>query len=78
MKRIQDQSSELLEQVTAERQAREETEESMLELLRDMVGRIKSEIDSERKEREQSEEALLQLLEETCSKLSVVTKPKTF
>jgi hypothetical protein len=50
----------------------------MLELLRDMVGRIKSEIDSERKEREQSEEALLQLLEETCSKLSVVTKPKTF
>jgi hypothetical protein len=35
-----------------ERQQREETEESMLDLLRDMVGRIKQEIDAERKERE--------------------------
>lgn len=46
----------------------------MLELLRDMVSRIKQEIDTEKREREQSEEALLQLLEETCGKLSVVTQ----
>lgn len=49
----------------------------MLELLRDMVGRIKQEIDAERREREQSEEALLQLLEETCAKVTAVTRAKT-
>ena len=45
--------------VDEERKAREETEESILELLRDMVTRIKTEIDTERKEREASEESLL-------------------
>ena len=53
-----------------ERKAREETEESILELLRDMVSRIKNEIECERRERETSEEQLLGLLEDTCSRLT--------
>lgn len=73
VKRIQDEGEKLVEMVDEERKAREETEESILELLRDMVNRIKVEIDTERKERETSEESLLQLLEDTCSKLGTVT-----
>ena len=48
----------------------EETEESMLEILRDMISRIKVEIETERKDREENEETLLSLLEDTCSKLN--------
>ncbi len=59
--------------IGSERKAREETEESILELLRDMVNRIKSELDIEKKERESSEETLLSLLEETCTKLNTAT-----
>lgn len=53
-----------------EKRAREETEESMIEMFKDMINKIKSEIDNEKSEREQAEEALLSLLEETCSKLN--------
>ncbi len=52
-----------------ERRAREETEESILELLRDMMSRIKCEIEAEKKDREASEEQLLGLLEDTCARL---------
>ncbi len=69
IRRISDESTRLVDLIEEERKQREETEESILELLRDMVGRIKVEIDTEKKERESSEESLLQLLEDTCSKL---------
>ena len=59
-----------MQKVTQERKAREDTEESILELLRDMVSRIKNEIECERRERETSEEQLLCLLEDTCSRLT--------
>ena len=42
----------------------------MLEILRDMINRIKIEIETERKDREENEETLLSLLEDTCSKLN--------
>ena len=58
------------EQVDSEKKAREETEETMIEMFKDMINRIKGEIDSEKTEREQAEEALLSLLEETCAKLN--------
>ena len=45
----------------------------MLEILRDMINRIKQEIESERKDREENEETLLSLLEDTCSKLNSAT-----
>ena len=44
-----------------------------MELLRDMVNRIKGELESEKKERESSEETLLSLLEETCTKLNTAS-----
>lgn len=53
-----------------EKRAREETEETMIEMFKEMISKIKSEIDAEKSEREQAEEALLSLLEETCAKLN--------
>lgn len=60
----------MVEFIQLEKKCREETEESILELLRDMVNRIKGELEAEKKERESSEETLLSLLEETCTKLN--------
>lgn len=37
----------------------------MLEILRDMIMKIKADLDQERKEREENEETLLSLLEDT-------------
>ena len=56
--------------IDSEKKAREETEETMIEMFKDMINRIKTEIDNEKSEREQAEEALLSLLEETCAKLN--------
>ena len=60
----------LRESVDEEKKAREETEETMIEMFKDMINKIKGEIDNEKTEREQAEEALLTLLEETCAKLN--------
>ena len=73
IKRINEESGKLVETIQMEKKAREETEESILELLRDMVNRIKAELENEKKERESSEETLLSLLEETCTKLNTAT-----
>jgi len=42
----------------------------MLEILRDMINRIKVEIENERKDREDNEDTLLSLLEDACGKLN--------
>lgn len=60
----------LRDSVDEEKRGREETEETMIEMFKDMINKIKSEIDHEKTEREQAEEALLSLLEETCAKLN--------
>ena len=73
IKKINEESQKLVDLIQSEKKAREETEESILELLRDMVNRIKTELESEKKERESSEETLLSLLEETCTKLNTAT-----
>ena len=52
--------------------AREENEQAMFDMLRDIVERIKRELENERKERENAEETLMSLLEDTCSKLYTV------
>ena len=60
----------LKDSVDDEKRAREETEETMIEMFKEMISKIKGEIDLEKSEREQAEEALLSLLEETCAKLN--------
>ena len=53
-----------------EKKQREEAEEAMLEMLKDIVQRMKQDIDTEKREREGTEEMLLNLLEDTCTKLN--------
>lgn len=60
----------MTEIINNEKKGREETEEAILEMLRDMVSKIKMEIENEKKDREENEETLLSLLEDTCNKLN--------
>ena len=63
----------MVETIHGEKKQREETEEQILEMLRDMVNKIKGELETEKRDRESSEETLLSLLEETCTKLNTAT-----
>ena len=51
-----------------------ESEESILEVLKEMVAKVKGDLEAEWKEWEAAEETLLGLLETTTSKISV-SKP---
>lgn len=61
--------SQLLEMLEEQKKSISEAEEAMLEILRDMIMKIKADLDQERKEREENEETLLSLLEDTCYRL---------
>jgi len=67
---VEEESERLGELVSNEKKAREETEEAILEMLKDMVNKIKVEIENEKRDREENEETLLSLLEDTCNKLN--------
>ena len=45
----------------------------MLEMLKEIIGRVKERVGVERVERERTEETLVNLLEETCNKLNSVS-----
>lgn len=60
--------------MAGERKAREETEEALLAMLRDVMGRLKNDVEQERRDRETTEETLLSLLEDTCAKLNMVSQ----
>ena len=60
-----------------EKKVSEDTEEALLEMLKEMVNRMKGDIDVEKKDRECSEDALLNLLEETCTKLNLTSQGNT-
>ena len=49
----------MLEQVQTEKKERETTDESILELLKDMVSGVKEEMETEKKDRQSSEETML-------------------
>jgi len=50
--------------IELERKQREETEEAVLQMIKEMTGKIKKEIEDERREREENYETLLNLLED--------------
>lgn len=56
-----------------EKKAREEQEEAMLEMLKEIISKVKEQIAFERFEREKTEETLVNLLEQTCNKLNSVS-----
>jgi len=71
---VEVESREVTSQLLTDRKAREDTEEALLAMLRDVVGRIKSDLEQERKDREGTEESLLALLEDACAKLNALTR----
>ena len=74
MKKTSEDMQKLNAAVAEEKKISEESEEALLEMLKEMVNRMKTEIDKEKKDREVSEDTLLTLLEETCSKLNLTSQ----
>jgi len=64
----------LNELMSMEKKASTETEEALLEMVKEIVNKIKEEIDGEKKMREASEDTILALLEETCGKLNLTAE----
>ena len=56
--------------LNVESKNREETEQAIYDMLRDVVGRVKTEMEQERNNREATEENLLSLLEDTINKIN--------
>lgn len=65
--------NEIGSEMQSEKRSREENEQAIFDMLRDVIERVKKEIDHERKEREDTEETLLNLLEDCCSKLNNIS-----
>ena len=54
----------------AEKKAREETEEALLEMLKAMINAMKTQLENERQERQNNQDYLISLLEDMCNKLA--------
>lgn len=73
-KKVTEDVKQLNETMAAEKKASSETEEALLDMVKEIVNKIKGEIDGEKKTREASEDTLLALLEETCGKLNLTAE----
>ena len=49
---------------------RENTQEEIVDLLKEMVNKVRMDLEVEKNERSKNEDVLLSLLENTCSKLN--------
>ena len=76
-KKIGEDIQKLNEAVLEQKKTAGEAEEALLDMVKEMISRIKGEIEGEKKEREASEDNLLALLEETCAKLHLSTSTGT-
>ena len=68
--RITEETQRLVDMVMAEKKAREETEEALLEMLKAMINAMKTQLENERQERQNNQDYLINLLEDLCNKLS--------
>ena len=56
--------------VDGEKKTRESTQEEIVEMLKEMVSKVRTDLETEKKDRGKNEDVLLSLLESTCSKLN--------
>lgn len=68
--KIDEQRGQVENSLETENKAREEIEEAIVEMLKEMVSKIKIEIDAERRERQLNHDTLLTLLDDTCNKFN--------
>ena len=73
-KKLMDGVKKLTEEIEKGKRETKETEEGLVDILRETVRKTREEISMERKAREQEEETVLRLLEDTCSKLKIHSK----
>lgn len=71
-RKIAEEVKALQEVLIEQKKLSSESEEAMLDMVKDIISKIKNEIEIERKNREASEENLLTLLEGTCGKLQSI------
>ena len=58
------------ELINTEKKTRTETEETVVEVLKEMVNKVEKDLEEEKTNRNQNEESLLMLLESTIAKLN--------
>lgn len=56
--------------IVTQRKLREESENNMLDLIKQLVSKVKKGIEDERRERETSHDNILGLVEEACNKIT--------
>ena len=56
--------------IESERKARNDSEEEIVDMLKDMLTKVRDELEAEKQERNKNEDVLLGLLDTTCQKLS--------
>ncbi len=71
MRQVQEEFTNIHQEIVDEKKSREEQEEAMLEMLKEIISKVKEQIATERFEREKTEGTLVNLLEETCNKLTM-------
>ena len=65
--RINEETQRLVDMVMAEKKAREETEEALLEMLKAMINAMKTQqLENERQKRQNNQDYLISLLEDMC------------
>ena len=56
--------------IEGERKARNDSEEEIVDMLKDMLTKVRDDLETEKKERGKNEDVLLGLLETTCQKIN--------
>ena len=76
-KKISEESERVAQAIDAERKARGDSEVEIVDMLKDMITKVRSELETEKEERGKNEDVLLGLLETTCQKLNNQKKLST-
>ena len=68
--RITEETQRLIDMVMNEKNAREEIEEALLEMLKAMINAMKTQLENEKSERQNTQDYLINLLEDMCTKIT--------
>ena len=64
--RITEEQERVTQSIESERKARADSEEEIVDMLKDMITKVRTELEAEKLERGKNEDVLLGLLETTC------------
>ena len=64
--RVTEEQDRVTQKIETERKARADSEEEIVDMLKDMITKVRTELEGEKMERGKNEDVLLGLLETTC------------